>query len=163
MKAKSKDQKKNDWNTSPFPTTIPRKTRQDFGTPSLALDHLILEDKRISSDEKKALREENARQKSYVMSLTIYVSKKKIHKLAHVRNTIRKRIRAAIRLVVQGGIEPTGEGALKRAVTGPAHHLLPGHRYMVQTSLEVYRMPMDQLVPLMAQALREIYVSVPSV
>lgn len=93
------------------------------------------------------------------MSLTIRVSKKKINKLASVRNKIRKRLTAAIRLVVQSGISPDLVHSFQRkAVTGPAHHLLPGHKYTMQTSLELYRMPMDQLVPLVAEALRKIYV-----
>lgn len=98
------------------------------------------------------------------MSLTIIVSKNKIHKLAHVRNKIRKRIRAAVRLVVQSGILPSGRNSFSQApVTGPAHHLLPGHRYMMQTSLELYRMPMDKLVPLIKDAFRAVYVRLPAI
>lgn len=158
-KHQSSKRDKKTWDISPFPATTPRKSRQDFGTPSLALDHIVLQDKSTSSDEKEALLEEREKQKSYVMSLTIYASKKRIHKLAHVRNTVRKRIRAAIRLIVQGGLAPSTTSTFKRRIKGPAHYLLPGHRYTVQTSLELYRLPMDQLVLLMTQALRQIFVS----
>lgn len=149
---------------SPFPVTIPRKSRADFGEPSQALDNIIFQDETIPKAEKAALRKESSKQHPYTMSLTIIVSKNKIHKLAHVRNKIRKRIRAAVRLVVQSGILPSGRNSFSQApVTGPAHHLLPGHRYMMQTSLELYRMPMDKLVPLIKDAFRAVYVRLPTI
>ena len=146
---------------SPFPKTIPRKSRRDFGEPALALDHIVLQDPSISSKDKAIVRSEAKRHKAYTMSLTIFVGKKKIHKLATVRAQIRKRIRAAIRLFVQGGLSTTtGYTFTQKKVTGPAHHLLPGHYYTMQTSLELYRMPMERLFALISEGLTKIYVSV---
>lgn len=145
---------------SPFPKAIPPKSRRDFGEPALALDHIVLRDPDVSVTDKRIVRAEARRHKSYTMSLTIYVGKKKIHKLATIRAQIRQRVRAAIRLFVQSGISSTSENNFVRnPVTGNAHHLLPGHFYTMQTSLELYRMPMEQLIPLLSEGLTKIYVS----
>jgi hypothetical protein len=98
--------------------------------------------------------------KHYTMYLTIIVSKKKIHKLAFVRNKIRKKVRAAIRLVVQDGLRPLQGKDSSIEMTGkmgPAHYLLPGHRYTMQTSLEIYRMPLVEILGLVSDGLRRIY------
>ncbi|KAK9898119.1 hypothetical protein P389DRAFT_210460 [Cystobasidium minutum MCA 4210] len=143
---------------SPFPRTVPPKSRADFGEPALAFDHIVLQDSAIPFKEKAIVRAEAKRHKSYAMSLTIIVGKKKIHKLSTVRAQIRKRVRAAVRLFVQAGMTSDEKGnADCKDIRGPAHHLLPGHYYTMATSLDLYRMPMDKLLPLISEGLTKIY------
>lgn len=149
---------------SPFNIDTPRKTRRDFGDPAHALDYLLREDEHTPAEDKSVSTREDTIQKPYTMSLTIFVGKKRVHKLAHIRNAIRKRLRLAVRHVVQDGIVLVrGNIFTRNASSAPAHHLLPRHRYLMQTSLELYRMPMEQLVPLVGEALRETYVSHPKI
>lgn len=119
-----------------------------------------------------------------IVDLTVLVSKKKVHKLATVRNKIKLRIKDAVRLVLQRGLDigsirrggggggggdlikvpsnatatvadedegahPTSEEftiELDRNQIGVSRWIAPNHFYIVQPTLEIYRMPSEDLI-----------------
>lgn len=75
------------------------------------------------------------RKKPYTMDLTIFCSKKKVHKSAVIRERCKRRLREAIRLVVTRGAQSTGRRADGETVElreedvrqlGPRKWLMPG-------------------------------------
>ncbi|GAA5929019.1 hypothetical protein JCM10213_004969 [Rhodosporidiobolus nylandii] len=113
------------------------------------------------------------RHKPYTLSLTLFVSKKKVHKSAVVRERCKRRVREAVRLVVARGAraeeEQEGEGEGGKRVrlrerkdggeweTGPGRWLLPGYHYILSlSSLEAYRMPLPDLVDEVRNALQAV-------
>ncbi|GAA5924280.1 ribonuclease P protein component [Sporobolomyces koalae] len=101
--------------------------------------------------------------KPYTMDLTVFCSKKKVHKSAVIRERCKRRLRQVVRLVVTRGIQPELEGKgfdeeLDVRKSGPRHWLMPGYHYIANVSLEVYRAPLADLVQDMTQALRALKV-----
>ncbi|TNY23968.1 small nuclear ribonucleo protein polypeptide A [Rhodotorula diobovata] len=111
----------------------------------------------------------NTQPKPYTLDLTLFASKKRVHKSAVVRERCKRRVREAVRLVVARGARgcaaaPTaaaaGEGLETREEdlreTGPRKWLVPGHHYILSLTLEVYRAPLPLLVDHLRTALRSI-------
>ncbi|GAA5850890.1 hypothetical protein JCM8547_009122 [Rhodosporidiobolus lusitaniae] len=105
------------------------------------------------------------RKKPWTLDLTLFVSKKKVHKSAVVRERVKRRVREAVRLVVVRGARAgeieEGEEANKGQEgvrlrerkdggaweTGPGRWLVPGFHYIFNiASLEAYRAPLPELV-----------------
>lgn len=145
---------------SPFPNAVPRLSTADHASPSAipavfkALDGY--DGAAITADERKRLQDH-----SYTMDLTFVVSKKSVHKLAVVRSQIRKRFTAAVRLAVQQGVSAGADGVYLQdlADRGPHHWLLPGHRYVVHTTLECLRLPLPDLLQRVRLGLKATRVS----
>ncbi|GAA5844900.1 hypothetical protein JCM9279_000037 [Rhodotorula babjevae] len=111
----------------------------------------------------------STRAKPYTLDLTLFASKKRVHKSAVVRERCKRRVREAIRLVVVRGAraaregeeaEADGEGLVRREEdvreTGPRKWLVPGHHYIMSITLEVYRAPLPVLVEQLRTALRSL-------
>ena len=186
---------------SPFPKTIERvSSKRDFGTPPPAVARRLLGGGRLDRRGKQGAPDGAADtgtgigdiakngpeslkpSRPYTMDLTIVVSKKRINKLATVRNTIRKRIRACIRLAVQHGVFCEGGkrpqvGAKRPGKTPVAREeedvrlfmdereagthkwLLPGHIYVMHPTLEVFQLPLPLLHQRVCQGLKAVRVS----
>ncbi|GAA5902934.1 hypothetical protein JCM8208_006515 [Rhodotorula glutinis] len=110
-----------------------------------------------------------SRAKPYTLDLTLFASKKRVHKSAVVRERCKQRVREAVRLVVVRGAraaregeerEADGEGLVRREEdvreTGPRKWLVPGHHYIMSITLEVYRAPLSVLVEQLRTALRAL-------
>ncbi|GAA5931949.1 hypothetical protein JCM3775_004195 [Rhodotorula graminis] len=110
-----------------------------------------------------------SRAKPYTLDLTLFASKKRVHKSAVVRERCKRRVREAIRLVVVRGARAASEGDEGQAVgeglvrreedvreTGPRKWLVPGHHYIMSLTLEVYRAPLPVLVEQLRTALRAL-------
>lgn len=137
---------------SPFPVAKPRMSKNDFGTPPVDLS---------TQDDGMEGERPQRKQAVYKMDLTVVATKKKIHKDAVHRNAVRKRIRAAVRMVVQHGLTCN---IMRRAVVnegdaGPRHFLLPGHAYVFHTSTEVLTMPWHTMIASVRTGLLEVRVS----
>ncbi|GAA6062303.1 hypothetical protein JCM10212_004391 [Sporobolomyces blumeae] len=113
----------------------------------------------------------NERKKTYVMDLTVFASKKKVSKLAVVRERSKRRFREAVRLVVARGAQvdrttgrngkDDGTGQLRlreddvRKI-GPRRYLLPGFHYVASIGLEMYRAPLQDVVEQLDKALKSL-------
>ncbi|GAA6008678.1 hypothetical protein JCM11491_003396 [Sporobolomyces phaffii] len=103
------------------------------------------------------------RRKPYTLDLTIFCSKKKVHKSAVVRERCKRRFREAVRLVVTRGAERDGAVDARVAVRdddvtklGPRKWLMPGYHYIANVTLEIYKAPFDVLVDEMGKALKSL-------
>ncbi|GAA5835380.1 hypothetical protein JCM5353_001761 [Sporobolomyces roseus] len=98
--------------------------------------------------------------KPYTMDLTIFCSKKKVHKSAVIRERCKRRLREAVRLVVtRGAANKGGEVGLSEEDVrklGPRKWLLPGFHYIANVTLEIYRVPLETLVEEMRKALKTL-------
>ncbi|KAL8276642.1 hypothetical protein RQP46_010991 [Phenoliferia psychrophenolica] len=98
--------------------------------------------------------------KPFTMDLTILVGKKNVHKSAVIRDTCKRRLREAIRLVVLRGAAQTPDGddvAFDSAREGPRKWLVPGLRYVAAIpNLEIYRHPLPALVETVRTALLKL-------
>ncbi|GAA5960363.1 hypothetical protein JCM3765_007486 [Sporobolomyces pararoseus] len=104
------------------------------------------------------------RKKPYTLDLTIFCSKKKVHKSAVIRDRCKRRLREAIRLVVTRGAKQS-KGRGERVVElkeddvrllGPRNWLMPGYHYVANVALEIYRAPLELLVDEVGKALRTL-------
>lgn len=137
---------------SPFPVAKPRVSKNDYGIPPVDLSR---------QDDGMENKWPEKKQLVYKMDLTVVATKKKIHKDAVHRNAVRKRIRAAVRMVVQHGLDYS---IIRRAVVqegdaGPRRFLLPGHAYVFHTSTEVLTMPWHTMIASVRTGLLEVRVS----
>lgn len=186
---------------SPFPKTVERvSSKRDFVAPPPAVVNRLLGGCRLDRRERQEAhggaadtdvamgdtagdRPEHLKtSRPYTMDLTIVVSKKRINKLATVRNTIRKRIRACIRLAVQHGVfcevgKQPQVASKKQGKASPAREeedvrlfmdereagthkwLLPGHIYVIHPTLEVFQLPLPLLHQRVCQGLKAVRVS----
>ncbi|GAA5894920.1 uncharacterized protein JCM6883_002254 [Sporobolomyces salmoneus] len=104
------------------------------------------------------------RKKPYTMDLTIFCSKKKVHKSAVIRERCKRRLREAVRLVVTRGAhsgKTEGENHIELKEEdvrqlGPRKWLMPGYHYIANVTLEIYRAPLEQLVEEMSKALKTL-------
>ncbi|KAM0751754.1 hypothetical protein T439DRAFT_379848 [Meredithblackwellia eburnea MCA 4105] len=127
-------------------------------------------DSLVANDDPDKLRRIAQLHKPYSLQLTMLVGKKKVHKLATVREHIKRRFREAVRLVVVRGATgekvtgvngtDTGEKELVLEKEGelwkhgPRRWLLPGYSYVVIIpNLEIYRHPLPLLVEEVRKAL----------
>ncbi|POY73507.1 hypothetical protein BMF94_3444 [Rhodotorula taiwanensis] len=122
--------------------------------------------------------------KPYTVDLTIFASKKKVHKLATVRERCKRRCREAVRLVIvrnasagadnagqkSKGRVRKGESAAKKEkktegltlredeirYVGPRKWLMPGYHYLMNITLETYRSPLPELVAATRAALKTL-------
>ncbi|GAA5979154.1 hypothetical protein JCM10908_002821 [Rhodotorula pacifica] len=110
--------------------------------------------------------------KPYTVDLTIFASKKKVHKNAVVRERCKRRCREAIRLVVVRNAKvPAATGDKEELVlreedlreTGPRKWLLPGYHYIMNITLETYRGPLPELVTSVREALKTLKVKAEAV
>lgn len=97
--------------------------------------------------------------KTYEMALTIFTSKKDVHRLASVRHVAAQRVRHTVRLLLQYGLRyDSGKKAYVTGPAGPHEWLLQGHSYIVRINLECFRMPQEKLLADMATGLRAVKV-----
>ncbi|GJN87851.1 hypothetical protein Rhopal_000806-T1 [Rhodotorula paludigena] len=116
-----------------------------------------------SSELQAALHRAAHARKPYTLDLSVFASKKRVHKSAVVRERCKRRVREAVRIVVvrgargdegeEGGIA-LEEGDVRG--TGPRKWLVPGHHYIMSISLEVYRCPLPVLVEHVRTALKAV-------
>ncbi|GAA5973482.1 hypothetical protein JCM8115_004464 [Rhodotorula mucilaginosa] len=120
-----------------------------------------------SPSERRQRSAQSARtRKPYTVDLTLFASKKKVHKSAVVRERCKRRCREAIRLVVvrnaassartgqeEGGLVLQEENVRE---TGPRKWLLPGYHYIMNITLETYRGPLPDLVANLREALKTL-------
>lgn len=118
---------------SPRKSTNPPRLHEESkalkGTPPPALWHVTHPSGEVLPPEavRKRLIRSKDDKKAWTMELTILVSKKRVNKLAVVRNRCARRLREAIRLVVaRGAYVKDGEIAFDQAEEGPRNWLIPG-------------------------------------
>ena len=147
-----------DWNQEyvPFPLYRSNLRQADHAEPSHALEDRY---RRENADEKTVKTFSKTRQGTYQMNLTIRATKRQVNRLANVRHRVAQRLRHATRLVAQYGIQfDEDKQAFIAGPAGPPIWLLPGHTYVMNSTLEILRMPYAKLVNEMGRGLREIKV-----
>ena len=144
---------------SPFPDTPARKSKAELESPAPVTAIF----KALREHDPTSLTPEENRSidnHAYTMNLTIPISKK-VHKLATVRSQTRQRITGAIRLAVQQGIEPDGEGGYVQDLNdrGFNRWLLPHHQYVIHANLGCFRLTLPDLLLRIRLALKATRVS----
>lgn len=155
-------------NSSPFPKTAARvSSKRDFGTPPPGLTQRLLEDFDSAwldnADPVTSHSRRRTEPSTYTMDLSIITSKKKIHKNASIRSQIRTKLRNAIRLAVQHGVvyDSTQKELSATGERGIQNWLLPGHIYIVHTTLDVFQLPLPALLERVCIGLQAVKVGLP--
>ncbi|GAA5881948.1 hypothetical protein JCM3774_002083 [Rhodotorula dairenensis] len=154
---------------APAPAPSPKRSHPTpppslIGTtdPDLDLSSPFL---RTPEDRRRRLAQVAKGRKPYTVDLTLFASKKKVHKSAVIRERCKRRCREAIRLVVvrnaSSSTDGNDEGALllqedDLRELGPRKWLLPGYHYIMNITLETYRGPLPDLVAHLRAALKTV-------
>ncbi|GLB39717.1 hypothetical protein LshimejAT787_0702270 [Lyophyllum shimeji] len=98
------------------------------------------------------------------MSFVNVTSKKRTSNKRHIRHKIASRLKIAINLIVSRGadaVEDRGKRRLvmneREAETMTDKWVSPGWTYIFVPTLEIYRMPYHDLIPMLRKALRQIW------